>query len=303
MMRCIEQGVILAAGHGSRFRPLSWYCPKPLHQVCNKPIIQYQLEAMRDVGVCNVAIVIGHNGLPIEEYFGDGQSLGMRIEYITDAKPSGISYSLAHVENWVKGPFLVFLGDIFLSFTSLWPALLPLIDGAAGSIVVRTDTLEAIRRNFAVVTDDSYRVTQVIEKPSDPPTLLKGCGVYGFNHTIFDAIRRTPRSPLRNEFELTDAIQVLINERQPVFAAEVVKWDMNINNSLDLLNCNIKQLTDCAKEFLIGESAIVGDDVHLRSSIREQSGRRGSSSTRRVLGFTSDLCYPTERSDIDPLNN
>ncbi|HEX2034029.1 MAG TPA: sugar phosphate nucleotidyltransferase, partial [Chloroflexota bacterium] len=61
----VRQGIILAAGRGTRIRPLSGVLPKPLQPVCNKPIMQYQLEAMREAGIREVAVVVGPGGEPI----------------------------------------------------------------------------------------------------------------------------------------------------------------------------------------------------------------------------------------------
>lgn len=263
----VLQGVVLAAGRGTRLYSLSKIQPKPLQPICNKPIMQYQLEVMRQVGITEICIVIGPTGEAIRHYFGDGAWLGLHLHYIEDPAPAGIAASLALVEPWVKGPFVVFLGDIFLSLDNFSAALTPMTDGAAGTIIVRRDTPEAIRCNFAVITDDEGRVKRVIEKPANPPTDLKGCGVYVFDGTIFDAIRRTPRSALRNEYEITDAVQNLINGGRPVYAVDIVRWDMNITYPEDLLVCNLRVLREQQVDSLVGQGASVGSEVHLTSSV------------------------------------
>jgi dTDP-glucose pyrophosphorylase len=267
MNSVVRQGVVLAAGRGTRLQPLSGACPKPLHPICNKPIMQYQIEAMRDAGIDDICIVVGPSGEQIRGSFGDGRLLGVRIRYIEDSAPSGIAASLALAEPWVAGPFAVFLGDIFLALNDLAPALAPLDAGAAGTIVVRRDTPAAVRRNFAVVTEHDGRVSRVIEKPAKPPTDLKGCGVYVFDRTIFDAIRRTPRSALRNEYEITDAVQNLIDMGRPVYAADIVRWDVNITFPEDLLECNLRLLHEQQLDSLVGQGARVGVQTRLAASI------------------------------------
>lgn len=266
--RRVRQGVVLAAGRGARLRPLSDGLPKPLAPVCNKPIIQYQLEAMRDAGVRDVAIVIGPNGGPIRARFGDGSGLGVRIEYVTDPAPAGIAASLLRAEPWVEGPFTLFLGDIMLALDDLAPAFEPLERGAAGSLVVRHDTPEAVRRNFVVVADETGRVSGVVEKPrGELPSDLKGCGAYVFDRAIFAAIRRTRPSPLRNELELTDSIQTLIDMGGPLYAAEVVRWDINVTYPVDLLDCNLRLLRDRGLGRLVGVGAWIHAGAELRRSI------------------------------------
>ncbi|MBC8159741.1 MAG: NTP transferase domain-containing protein [Roseiflexaceae bacterium] len=267
MSNTVRQGVVLAAGRGTRMHALSNSFPKPLQPICNKPIMQYQIEAMRDAGISEIALVVGPNGQEIRSYFGTGGWLGVQLTYIEDGAPAGIAASLALTEPWIDGPFVVFLGDIFLALTDLSSALAPLDDGAAATIIVRRDLPEAVRRNFAVVTDAAGRISRVIEKPADPPTNLKGCGVYVFDQSIFDAIRRTPRSALRNEYEITDAVQILIDFGRPVFAADIVRWDINVTFPEDLLACNLRLLREQHRASLIGQGAHVGGQTRLANSI------------------------------------
>jgi dTDP-glucose pyrophosphorylase len=279
MSSTVRQGIILAAGRGTRLQPLSNLIPKPLRPVCNKPIMQYQIEAMRDANICDIAIVIGPSGDAIRACFSDGSALGVQLSYIEDEAPAGIAASLACAEPWVRGPFALFLGDIFLSLEDLAPALDPMAHGAAGTIIVRHDMPAAVQRNFAVLTEGDGRITQVIEKPRHPPTNLKGCGVYVFDQSIFEAIRRTPRSALRNEYELTDAIQIMIDFGRPLFAANVVRWDMNITFPADLLACNLRVLRERHGLSLVGlrtrldtgvqlVESIVGDDATIDAPVR-----------------------------------
>jgi dTDP-glucose pyrophosphorylase len=261
------QGVVLAAGRGARLEPVSRLWPKALAPVCNKPIMQYQLEAMRDAGIRELAVVISRAGEPIRAYFGNGKELGVSITYVEDPMPSGIASSLALVEPWARGPFIVFLGDIMFALDDLAPALAPLARGAAGCVIARWDAPEAVRRNFAVVASPDGRVTRVVEKPSEPPSNLKGCGAYVFDQTIFEAIRRTPRSGLRNEYEITDALQVLIDMGRPVYTADVVRWDVNVTYPADLLDCNLRVLREQARPNLVADGARIGRGACLVSSV------------------------------------
>jgi glucose-1-phosphate thymidylyltransferase len=229
--------------------------------------MQYQLEAMREAGIREVAVVVGPGGEPIRRAFGDGGRLGLRLAYVEDPAPAGIAASLARAEPWVRGPFALFLGDIFLALDALAPALAPLGAGAAGTVVVRRDAPAAVRRNFAVLTAPDGRITRVLEKPAVPPTDLKGCGVYVFAPAIFEAIRRTPRSPLRGEYELTDALQGLIDTGAPVYAAHVVRWDVNITYPQDLLDTNLRLLRERRLDSLIGDGAQVNMAARLIDSV------------------------------------
>lgn len=276
-------GVILAAGQGSRIEPLSIYRPKPLLPVCNKPILQYQLEDMRRIGIREVILVVGHLKEGIVSRFGDGAWLGMHITYVEQKEKLGIAHAVGQLEPYVNDPFLLFLGDIFMMAPRLHEMIDLFWERKAGAVLaVKRETDPArISRNFAVVLHPSGAVSRVIEKPRCPPSNLKGCGIYAFDLSIFDAIRRTPRTAQRDEYELTNSIQILIEDGYPVYPAEVVDMDVNVTVAKDLLECNLEQLKRLGVASVIGEgvtlaggarvaSSVLGDGVVVKHPIRIQ---------------------------------
>lgn len=261
-------GVILAAGKGSRIQPLSMTYPKPLLPVCNKPIIQHQLEDMRSIGIGEVIIVVGHLGDQIKSFFGDGATLGLKLRYVEQQSALGIAHAVAQLENVVTTPFLLSLGDIFIVPRRLETMVTMFHQRQAGAVLaVKPDVPAAIQRNFAVVLHASGTVTRVIEKPRYIPSNLKGCGIYLFDLCIFDAIRRTPRTAQRDEYEITNSIQILIEDGFPVYPAEVVEWDMNVTYPCDLLTCNQRQLTHLGLDKLVAPTAVLSPGVRVHGSV------------------------------------
>jgi dTDP-glucose pyrophosphorylase len=262
-------GVILAAGKGSRIQPLSMSFPKPLLPVCNKPIIQHQLEDFRRAGVQDVIVVIGHLGKRIVDYFGDGATLGMRLRYVEQKDALGIAHAVAQLESQIDTPFLLALGDIFIVPRHLESMIDMFWQRRAGAVLaVKPETdAAAIQRNFAVVLHASGTVTRVIEKPRYIPSNLKGCGIYLFDLAIFDAIRRTPRTAQRDEYEITNSIQILIEDGFPVYPANVVDWDMNVTYPCDLLTCNQKELARQGLDSLVAPDADLRDGVSVHRSV------------------------------------
>ncbi len=262
-------GVILAAGEGSRLRPLSFDQPKPLLPICNKPIIQHQLEYMKSIGIRRCVIVVGHLGRHIMEYFGDGARFGVSIRYVIQEKPLGIAHAVYQLEDDIDRPFLLFLGDIFLVPKNLDQMLQIFMDRRAAAVlaVKREPNPEFVRRNFAVSLDDTGRVTRVVEKPRYVKDNLKGCGIYLFDLPIFDAIRRTPRTAMRDEYEITTSIQMLIEDGAPVYPAETVEWDMNVTVPCDLLECNLKLLKHLGLDSAVGERVSIAEGVGITQSV------------------------------------
>jgi len=262
-------GVILAAGTGARIRPLSLSLPKPMLPICNKPIIQYQIESMIGLGIKNIFIVCGEFKDVFQNHFQGGEELGVSIRYVEQEKPLGIAHALAGVEKYVKGPFLLFLGDI-LFITKDLHKMLEMFENrqACGILAVKEESNpEYIKRNFAVLLHESKMVKRVIEKPRYISNNLKGCGIYLFDLPIFDAVRRTPRTAMRDEYEITSSIQILIDDGYPVYPAEVIEWDVNITIVDDLLLCNLKMLDYLNKDNEIGKHVFLHPEIKIIHSI------------------------------------
>lgn len=249
-------GVILAAGKGTRIQPFSERFPKPILPILGKPLLQHQVECMRDIGMRRIVIVIGHLGFEIVRALGDGSRFGVEIEYVDQGPTLGIAHAVGKLESIIDRPFMLFLGDIFFIHDDLSRMVAMLgADDVRGVLAVKVEpSVDAIRRNFVVLEDERGFVSRVIEKPRFPTSDLKGCGLYLFDPRFFDAVRRTPRTAMRDEYEITDAIQIFIEDGHAVRAARVVRDDLNLSFPADLLDINLK---------ILGERSHIGENVRL----------------------------------------
>lgn len=256
---------ILAAGKGTRMHPFSNSYPKPLLPVCNKPLLIYQIELFRDLGVEEIFIVIGHLGYEIVQTLGDGRDWGVKLRYVEQEEILGIAHALGQLQPYVQSPIFLALGDIFFRTENLASMMEKMASGSANAVLaVKTEEdPDAIRRNFTVTSRDDGTVSRVIEKPSIVSTNVKGCGLYLFSPSVFDVVRRTPRTAMRDEYEITHTIQLMIDDGQFVRTADVVKWDINLTFPSDVLACNLFQLECLQKNTLIGESAEIHADAQL----------------------------------------
>lgn len=263
------QGVILAAGKGTRIRPLSEHLPKPMLPILGKPILQWQVEAMRGLGIDEIVIVIGHLGHHVVRELGDGRRLGVSISYVEQEEMLGIAHAVAQLTPHVDHPFLLFLADIFFETQDL-SVMLDLFardDVDAVLAVKREPDVAALRKNFTVEVDARGFVRRVIEKPRRPATDLKGCGLYLFDQSIFDAVRRTPRTALRDEYELTESIQIFIDQGAGVVPAQVVQNDLNLSNGADLLDINLHVMGQSGRDVWVAEDAEVEPGARLERAI------------------------------------
>lgn len=269
------QGVILAAGHGSRMGPFGDAMPKPIAPVCNKPLLAYQLEHLRGLGIDDIIVVIGHLGRRIVDALGDGSAYGVKIRYVEQEKRLGLAHAVGQLERHVSRPFVLMLGDIFFEVDDLAQMARTHEQSNAAAVLAVKDEPDpaAIRRNFAVLSDASGAVRRVIEKPRVVPNRLKGCGIYLFDERIFEAVRRTPRTAMRDEYELTDSIQILIDYDYPVRIAHAVKWDMNVTFIGDLIDCCVHVLRQQGQSSLVGEGCSIANGATLVDSVLGDGAR------------------------------
>jgi len=261
-------GVILAAGKGVRMEFLSSHFPKAMLPIGNKPLVFHQIEKMKKLGIRKIYIVIGHLGHSIVKFLGDGKKFGINIEYIDQGNTLGIAHAVGKLEPYITTPFLLFLGDIFFITNDL-NQMIEMLDNDTNAVLATKyeQDKEAIKRNFVVISDENGNVKRVIEKPRYISNNVKGCGLYLFDLHIFDAIRRTPRTAMKDEYELTDSIQILINDGFKVKKANVIREDINLTFPCDLLACNIKLLKYLRLTKLIGNNVKIPEETKIINSV------------------------------------
>lgn len=106
------QAVIMAGGKGTRIASVASDIPKPMIQICGKPILQYQIECLRNQNITNIILVVGHLRERIKKYFGDGSSFNVHITYIEEKEPLGTAGALYYLKDKIWDNFLLINGDI-----------------------------------------------------------------------------------------------------------------------------------------------------------------------------------------------
>lgn len=231
-------GVVLAAGRGLRAYPASHYIPKALMEIAGQPLIDRTLAILTDkLGARKVIIVIGHCGDQIVSHLSSG-NYGVELVFVEQKELRGIGHALMMTEPHVgKGPFIVMLGDEFYLGSNHERLLEHDLSNCAGVLMFRQEPdLKKIAANYTGEIRNR-RVQALIEKPVNPRDGLMGVGSYLLTSTIFDYIRRTPPSDLRNEIELTDALSRMA-QREIVMAEILSGFYVNINHIDDLQKAN-----------------------------------------------------------------
>lgn len=254
------RAVVLAAGRGTRMRPLTDGCPKPLLPVGNRPLIEHLLEGCASAGVDEALVVAGYMGDAVRERLGDSFR-GIDVSYVEQGEARGTGDAVASVGG-LDEEFLVVNGDLYLE------------DGLLESVAAADGNALAVRRvpdpeNYGSVVVRGGEVRELVEKSSDPPSDLVNAGVYRFTPEVFDALDEVGVSE-RGEVELTDAVSALGG----VSAVEVEGFWLDVGYPWDLLEANGLELEslDRSVEGEVEEGATVRGPVSIGEGTVVRSG-------------------------------
>ena len=231
------KGVLLTAGEGTRMRPLTLTRPKTMLQVGGKPILQYNLEALRDAGIKDIIMVVGYKKEAIEDYFGNGSSFGVNINYIIQEKRLGTAHAINSVHEMIDDEFIVLNGDIIVDPELIVDLIAKYKSEEASSILMLTEVEDP--SSFGVVEIENGIIKNIVEKPApgEAPSNLINAGIYLFDKTIFDAIDKTEKSK-RGEYEITDSLKIQMSENKIVGGLKSDhKW-IDVGRPWELLNVN-----------------------------------------------------------------
>jgi glucose-1-phosphate thymidylyltransferase len=269
------KGIILHGGHGTRLRPLTHTGPKQLLPIANKPMSEYCLDALKNAGVSEIAIIIGGVAAnKVQEYYGDGKNFGVKITYVTQDEPRGIAHAINICKDFIKNEkFIVFLGDnIIKKDISDYRKEFENSEFAASILLCEVDNPSQF--GIADLNPDGS-IKKIMEKPKDPPTNLAVTGIYFLTPKIFDVISRLKPS-WRNELEITDALQMLLEEGNKIGYYMITDYWKDTGTPNDIIHANKVILEDMKPYFKgirednvkIEGNLMVGENSIIKSGTR-----------------------------------
>lgn len=225
------KAVILAAGEGTRMRPLTAARPKVMLPIANKPMMEHSVDAAIQAGIRDFVIITGYREDSIKDYFGDGSGKGISIEYVHQDSQLGTANAIGYAKGHVDGRFVVLNGDMLIS-----PEHIRHLISTDKDAVITVKEVDN-PCHFGVIETDDDRVVRIIEKPQHPPSKLANAGIYLLTEAVFDFIAKTQLSP-RGELEITDSLQMMIDAGCNVGYAVLDSDWIDIGRPWDLLDAN-----------------------------------------------------------------
>lgn len=286
------KAVVLAAGEGIRLRPLTLTRPKHLIPVGGKPLLEHLLLSLKAADIDGALIVIHYMADKIQQFFGNGSHLGMKLEYVVQKQMGGTADATGMAEDYVKEDFLLLYGDLYIT-----PNIIRhILRSYTKEKPVATMTVVPVKNpeQYGIVELDGSHIADIIEKPQpkEAPTNLANAGIYIFQPKIFEKIRQTSKSS-RGEWEITDSLRLLIQEeRKSILAVQVSneEW-LDVGRPWDLFEANQRALnqTEPIADGEIEDGAYLIGPVTVGKQARIRSG-----------AYVEGPVYIGEHSDIGP---
>ena len=253
------QAVILAAGEGSRLRPLTRSKPKALLPVANRPIIEYVIDALLENGIRDIVVVVGYRK---EEVIRHLNRLEAPIQVVVQERQIGTADALRAAESEITDDFLVLPGDNYINAESI-----ARIRKERNAMLVAEHPNPS---NFGVVVIRNGIVREIIEKPEDAPTFTVSTGIYSFSPDVFSYLTTT---------EIPDALSAMIAAGRRIRAIPADDWQDAIY-PWDLLKMNSRMLREITPEI----RGTVDASVIRRGTVRIGAGT--------TIGPNTVICGP-----------
>ena len=259
------KAIILAAGEGSRMRPLTYTRPKVMLPIANKPILEHLLVEASQAGIREFIFIVGYCDEQVRGYFGKGEKWGVNIVYCNQRKQLGTADALKMAESLVDGNFLVMNGDIIVNRKDI-KTLAGKSDNTLSVIEVGDTT------DLGMVELSKDKVVRIYEKVKTPPSRTANAGVYLFTPEIFSAISMTSKSP-RGEYEITDSLQLMMDKGHTVSYQKIDYW-LDLSYPWHLLTANESLLAGIESQNLgeLEENVVIKEVVSIGKNTVVKSG-------------------------------
>lgn len=269
------KGVILAAGKGTRLYPVTQHVAKPLLPLANRLTMAYAFDHLKEMGVTEICVVVGANEAEMRETLGDGSSFGVRLSFVRQDDPKGLAHAVGFAKDFVAGDsFVLYLGDAIYD-SSFEPYVRQFEESGCANLNLVKEVEDP--RRFGVANMQGDRIVKLVEKPSNPESNFAMAGMYIFGPQIWSVLDDLKPSA-RGEYEITDAIQMLIDQGHDVRAGvyhgvwfDTGTLDSYLETSAFLAGSEVLVGNDVQLEAPVGRHVVIGDGARVRCSFIEDA--------------------------------
>jgi len=234
------KGLILSGGYGTRLRPITYSQQKQLIPVANKPILFYAIEDVIGAGAKEIGIIVGPNKEQVIETV-ESENWNAEIDFIYQDTPKGLAHTILVAEDFLDEDFVMYLGDNILR-EGIAEHAKKFKENNYDASIMLTEVKNPQQFGVAEINEDGT-IKRLIEKPEVPPSNLALVGIYFFKTAILEACKSIEPS-WRNELEITDAIQWLIDNGYEVGWTKVNGWWKDTGKPEDIFEANRLILDD-----------------------------------------------------------
>ena len=194
------EAVIMAGGKGTRLQSVAKDIPKPMIKILGKPLLEYQIDSLRESGIDNIILIIGYLGNIIQEYFADGTKFGVNIQYIIEEKPLGTAGALYYLKEKIQGDFVFVFGDLLLDID--WNRFVGFHKKNNGLITLYGHPNSHPYDSDVIVSDENNRVIKI-----EPKNIKRdfyyhnfvNAGIYCMSSIILDAVKNPEKTDLEKK--------------------------------------------------------------------------------------------------------
>lgn len=279
------KGLILAAGKGTRLYPVTQHIPKPILPIANRPTLEYAFDRLKEMDVTEICVVVGEAEPAMRKALGDGSQFGVSLSYVRQTEPKGLAHAVGFAKEFVGGDdFVLYLGDAiygegFQAYAERFRS-----SGCANLNIVKPVPDPS---RFGVANVEGERIVKLVEKPSQPESNLAMAGMYFFGPQIWSVLPDLQPSA-RGEFEITDAIQMLIDRGETVLAGVYEGTWFDTGTLPSFLETT---------QFLTGGETLIGEGAEVIGQVTKSVIGAGAKVSCRSL--TNVVVLPGARVDID----
>lgn len=269
------KGVILAAGKGTRLYPVTRHIAKPLLPIAGRLTLEYAFEQMASMGISETCVVVGENESAMREALGEGHAYGMNLDFARQTDPHGLAHAVGFARDFVGADdFVLYLGDAVYD-----QPLAPFAQKFKESGCANLNLVMWVEdpRRFGVANLVGDTIVKLVEKPENPESNFAMAGMYIFGPKIWEVLPRLQPSA-RGEYEITDAIQMMIDEGSDIRAGvyegnwfDTGTLDSYLQTSRFLLDSQSLVGQDVRLDSPLGCHVVLGDQARIKASFIEDS--------------------------------